>query len=173
MNNSPESNTCRREKAGADRCVRHIQYKHVSHILRSSRRIAKSRIRTSDGQTRVLGRIGCPVVGRLRDIEVNGTLLKFRTLGIVKASEVGVKSRKIVRLDFQVLVSPTSRFDFEQAYHASRVSINCTSTWFHQRSKCTTGSHILHISHNERDQDLHIERAERVPPGHPDRQMVG
>jgi hypothetical protein len=173
MENGPENDTCRREKAGTDRCVRHIQYKHVSHILGSSHRITKSRIRTSGGQTRVLGRIGCPVVGRLRDIKVNGTLLKFRTLRIVEASEVGVKSRKVVSLDFQVLVSPTSRFDFQLTYRASRVSINCTSTWFHQQSRCTTGSHILHISHNERDRDPRIERAERVPLGHPDRQMVG
>ena len=34
-------------------------------------------------------------------------------------------------------------------------------------------SHILHISRNERDRNLRIQRPERVPPGHPDRQMVG
>ena len=35
------------------------------------------------------------------------------------------------------------------------------------------GSHILRISRNERDRNLRTERAERVPPVHPGRQMVG
>lgn len=32
--------------------------------------------------------------------------------------------------------------------------------------------HMLHISRNERDPNLRIERAEWVPPGHPDRQTA-
>ena len=170
MENYPESNTCRREKARTNRCVRHVQYKHESHILGSSHCIAKGRIRTSGGW--VLGRIGCPVLSRLRDIKVNGTLLKFGTLRIVKTSKVGIKSRKVVRLDFQVLVSPMSRLNCELTHRASHVSTNCTSTSFHRRSRCTMDSHSLHISHNGRDRNLRTERAEQVPLVHLDRQMV-
>ena len=34
-------------------------------------------------------------------------------------------------------------------------------------------SHILHISRNERGRNLRIQRVARVPPDHPDQQMVG
>ncbi len=72
-----------------------------------------------------------------------------------------------------VEMSSTSRFNFEPTYRASRVSINCTSTWFHRKPRYTMDSHILHISHNEQDRNLRIRRVEPVPPGHIDRQMAG